>query len=890
MTTYDSLHRAFNPRSIALIGVSSRPGNVGRALLRNMVGSNYEGAVFPVNPRHKSLMGMKVYASIKKIPDPVDLAIIATPPDSVPDLIHECGACGIGNAVVLSAGFQEMGKAGQSLTRKLVKAGIEAKVRIIGPNCLGFLRPPIGLNASFARDMALKGNIAFISQSGALCTAVLDWSIRENVGFSHFISIGSMADISYHDLIDYLGRDPNTTSILIYMETIKDARNFMSAARSIGKTKPIIVLKVGRSQEGAHAVSSHTGSLSGDDAVFDALFKRVGIARVNTVKELFNVAQTLSSQPTPSGKKLLVITNAGGPGVLATDAHVKLGGTMAKLSKRTIDRLNQALPAPWSRNNPVDVLGDADASRYQKAINICTEEEDADGILVILTPQEMTNVRQVAKEIGRLNKESRKPILAAFMGADAVEMGVRTLAKSGIPAFDSPEDAVTCFNTIAQYRINQRLLTETPSSIPRRFKPKTAQARSIVQKAIESGQTVLNEQESKHMLARYEIPSAPHFRATSPAQAAQAASKLGFPVALKVLSSDILHKTDVGGVQLHIKSQRAVSSAYKEILDNVKRATPEAQISGVLVEKMESKKYELFIGCKRDPLFGPVIVFGMGGVGVEVFKDIAIGIPPLNMVLAKRMIESTKIYKLLSGYRGMKSIDLKSLQFLLYRFSYMIIDNPEISEIDVNPIAIDESGSIALDAKIVLDPKTPLRKSDPYSHLIISPYPKNWEKRIRTKSGKPVLLRPIRPEDEPLEAEMFRAMSDETQRFRFFHFIKDITHEMLVRYTQIDYGREIAIIAELSDKGTKMAGVARIIGDPYNDTAEFAVVVADPWQGLGLGNALTDHVLEIAKQRKMKTINAHFLPDNHIVRHVFEERGFTIIRGSDSYTAELSLS
>ncbi|EDY84244.1 acetyltransferase, GNAT family [Verrucomicrobiia bacterium DG1235] len=890
MTTYDSLKRAFNPQSIAVVGATSKQGTVGRAFISNMVGSKYEGAVYPVNPKSRSMMGMKVYPKLSKIPDPIDLAIIATPPASVPALIEECGKCGIGAAVIVSAGFQEIGKKGEVLLRQVIRNAKKAKVRLIGPNCLGFIRPPIGLNASFSSAMALPGRLAFISQSGALCTAVLDWSIRENVGFSHFISIGSMADIGYHDLIDYLGQDPNTSSILIYMESIKDARRFISASRSIGKTKPIVVLKVGRSSEGAAAVSSHTGSLSGDDTLYEALFKRSGIARVDTVKELFNIAQNLSTQSLPQNDRLLIITNAGGPGILATDAHIKFNGQMASLSRSTIDKLNQVLPPAWSHGNPVDILGDSGVSRYKQAFEICLQEENADGILVVLTPQAMTNAYQIGKEIGALAKTTGKTVLASFMGAAEVERGTRVLEEMGVPVYDSPEEAVHCFNTMASYSRNQRLLAETPDSTPTDFKPHPNQARAIIKKAADSGRNILSEYEAKQFIAHYGIESTPHAVATTPAKASAAAAKLGFPVAMKILSPDIFHKTDVGGVQLHIRSQRAAATAYKQIIADVKAKAPEARIDGVLVEKMVSKKYELIIGSKRDKLFGPVIVFGMGGIGVEIFKDISVGIPPLNMALAKHMIEGTRIYKLLAGYRGMKAVDLTSLQFLLYRFSYMIMEFPEIQEIDINPLAIDETGSIALDAKIIIDPKARPTKSQPYSHLIISPYPIDWEKRIKSTKGKNVLMRAIRPEDEPLEAEMFRAMSTQTQRFRFFQLIKDITHEMLVRYTQIDYDREIAIIAEISEKGEKkMAGVARIIADPYNDTAEYAVVVADPYQKQGLGAALTDHVLKLARQRRLSSIYAHFLPDNRIIRHVLEKRGFTTKSEDGTYEAKLIL-
>ncbi len=889
MNTFESLQTVFNPRSIALVGVSNRPGSVGNALLRNMLGGDFNGIIYPVNPKHRSMRGAKVYATLSAIPDPVDLAIIATPPAHVSEVIEECGQCGIGNAVVITAGFLESGRTGAALFRKLVRTARKANVRLIGPNCLGFIRPQIGLNASFAARMALPGKLAFISQSGALCTAVLDWSIRERVGFSHFISVGSMADIGYHDLIDYLGADPDTSSILIYMESLQNAKRFISAARSIGRTKPIIVLKVGRSSEGAAAASSHTGSLTGDDAIYDAVFERAGVARVNTIKELFNISQSLSMQPQPRGNRLLIITNAGGPGVIATDIHVSQGGQLAPLSTTLRKKLNKVLPNAWSHSNPIDVLGDAGVTQYRETLRLCLEEPDVDGILVILTPQAMTNADQIGRSLGELAAASDKTILAAFMGASDVEVGARALTRKGIPVYDNPEEAVTCFNIMARFARNQEMLAETPDAVPSEFKPKTAANHRLLDRVREAGRHTLNEKEAKQFIANYGLPSPPHAQSHTATDAARRAAEFGFPVAMKIMSPDIMHKTDVNGVVLNLRSKRAVQLAFHQIMKDAARLRPKARLQGVMVEKMVTKKYELFIGSKKDPVFGPVILFGMGGVGVEVFKDISIGIPPLNMALAKRMIEKTKIHTLLAGYRGMQSVDLQGLQFLLCQFSHMIMDFPEIAEIDINPLGIDAQGSVTLDAKIVLDAEPPPRNRSPYNHLIVTPYPRELERTVRLSNRKNVHLRPIRPEDEPLEAEMFRAMSEETQRFRFFELIKDITHEMLVRYTQIDYDREIAIVAEMREKGVrKMVGVARIIGDPYNETAEFAIVVADPWQGMGLGNVLTDAVLNAGRRRKYQSIYADFLAGNHAMHHILGKRHFTFTTGEDPVRATLT--
>ncbi|MBU1855007.1 MAG: bifunctional acetate--CoA ligase family protein/GNAT family N-acetyltransferase, partial [Nanoarchaeota archaeon] len=700
---------------------------------------------------------------------------------------------------------------------------------------------------------------------------------------------GSMIDIGFHDLIDYFGNDPETNSIIIYMESLSDARKFLSAARAFARTKPIIVLKAGKSSEGAKAAMSHTGTLTGDDAVFDAAFKRAGIIRVDTIQELFDNAENLSMQPIPDSNKLAMITNAGGPGVIATDFLIKNGGELAKLSKKTIEELNKFLPPTWSKRNPIDIIGDADSERYQRAMEICLKDDNIDGILVILTPQSMTDPEKVAKTITKIPNKSKKPILASWMGGEDVSKGTKILEKASIPVYDSPERAVKSFIDMHRYSKNLELLYETPATIPHAFKPKTNMNRKLIKKIIESKRYVLNDSEAKKFLSNYEIPVTMSQKAKNSKEAVSIAKKIGFPIAMKINSPDITHKTDVGGVKLKLKSDKEVEKAFKEIMLSVKKKAPKADIKGVTIEKMASKKYELLIGCKKDKIFGPVILFGMGGVAVEIFKDTNIGLPPLNMALSMRLIEETKIYELLKGFRGTKGVDLKAIQFLLYKFAYLVMDFPEIKEIDINPFSVDEKGGTVLDAKVILDKKTK-SKQKPYSHLVISPYPKEYVTKYKMKNKKIATLRPIRPEDEPLEAKMFKEFSEETQRFRFFQMIKDISHELLVRYTQNDYDREIAIVAEIKEKGEKkMAGVVRLIADPYNDTAEFAIVIADPWQNQGLGNKFTDYILEIAKKRAIKKVYANILPDNHIMLHMFEKRGFKIIKSDDIFYAEYDL-
>ncbi len=884
------MDRLFNPQTIAVIGASDNEGGVGNALMKNLISNSYKGIVYPVNPKRESVQSIKAYPSVRDIPDKIDLAIIATPAPTVPAIVEECGRAGVSGLVIISAGFGEIGKKGEEMSNEILDIAQNYDMRIVGPNCLGFIRPSLNLNASFANKMALPGRIAFISQSGALCASILDWSVKNNVGFSHFVSIGSAIDISFHDLIDYFGNDPNTDSILIYMESLRDARKFMSAARAISKQKPIVVLKVGRTKEGAQAAQSHTGSLAGNDSAYNAAFERAGVIRVDTAVGLFHVAKTLSMQKRPQGNRVAVVTNAGGPGVIATDYLVFKNANLAELEPKTIKKLDKFLPSAWSKANPVDILGDADPERYRQAVDICLNDNNSDAVLVILTPQAMTNPTEVAREIVSLQNKKGKTIMASWMGGDDVLAGRKVLEKGNIPIYRSPEDAIRTFAYIYQYSKNLESLKETPATIPHAFKPKAEKNKKIIDSVVKEDRLVLTEEESKKFLSNYDIPTAKYGVASSSKEAGRLASKIGFPVVMKILSPDIIHKTDIGGVKINIKSKKEAVDAYKEIIKNTKKHNKKASIKGVFVEQMIKKRYELLIGCKKDKTFGPVIVFGMGGVAVEVFKDTKAGVPPLNMSLALKMIEDTKIYKLLKGYRNMPDVDITAIQFLLYKFAYLIADFPEIKELDINPFAVDENGGVILDAKIILDENMLGRKIKPYSHLVVSPYPKELITKFTMKDGKKALIRPISPEDEELEAEMFKTFSRKTQKHRFFHVIKNITHEMLQRYTQIDYDREIALIAEIEEnKKKKMAGLVRLVADAYNETAEFSVVVADPWQGKGLGNKFTDYILEIARKRGINKVWAKFLSDNEKIKNIFEKRGFRMSKRGKTMKAELDL-
>jgi len=883
------LNTLFNPKSVAVIGASDTPGRVGYSLFRNLITNGFSGSVYPVNPNRDLIQGVKAYPNMAALPQKIDLVIIATRAPTVPDMVNECIASGALSAVVISAGFSEAGEEGNRLVDQIRQSVESSGMALLGPNCLGFLRPKLNLNASFSRKMPHKGGMAFISQSGALCSAVLDWSVKEHVGFSYFVSIGEMVDIGFHDLIDYFGNDPDTKAILIYMETLTQARRFMSAARSFARTKPIIVLKVGRSQEGAKAALFHTGSITGNNQIFDAVFKRAGVLRVGSIAELFDCAKNLSMQRRPSGNRLAIITNAGGPGVIATDALMDQKGNLADLSIETMEYLDENMPRFWSRGNPIDMLADADSLRYGKALKACLRDKNVDGILAILTPQAMTDAAAVARDLVEIAKDSYKTMLASFMGEDDVAEGRRILVQGKIPAYEKPEDAVRSFLNMVEYQRNLRLLTETPATIPHAFTPNTANNREIINSIASSGRIILTAPEVREILTNYDIPVPKGGLVKNPREARELATDIGFPVVMKIVSPDIIYERDVGGVISDVQTEEEIDPAYDRIMDAVRSKAPDARIFGMYIQEMIEKRYELLIGSKKDPIFGPFIVFGMGGVAVDVFKDTNIGIPPLNMSLAQQLIDGTKISTLLKGYRGTAAVDVAAIRFLLYKFAYLIMDFPEISEMDLNPFAVDERGGIVLDAKIILDEKVAGKTVKPFSHMVICPYPREYERTVLIRRGRSVLLRPIRPEDEPMQEEMFKTFSDETKRFRFFGPIKE-SHELLAHYTQIDYDREIAIIAELTEEGRKkMAGVVRLITDPYNETAEYAIVIGDPWQRQGLGTIMTRYILEIARNRGIKRVYAYLLEDNANMLDLFLKFKFTHQKEEDMYRVELLL-
>ena len=876
-----NLNKIFNPKSIAIIGASDEAGTVGYALMKNLMELKFDGDIYPVNIRKTEILGYKAYASVEQIPEHVDLAVIATPARAVPDIVEQCGKAGIMGLVIISAGFKEIGPEGKALEERILEIKRKYGLRIIGPNCLGVIRPSVNLNVTFINRMPKPGNIAFISQSGALGSAILDWAMHENIGFSNFVSIGSMIDVDFGDLIDYFGTDPKTKSILMYIEGLTDARKFMSAARHFARAKPIIVVKAGKFGESAKAAASHTGSLTGEDIIYDKAFRRAGIVRVDEIADLFNCAEVLGTQPLPRGPNLAIITNAGGPGVMATDALIARGGKMATLSPKTMEALNSFLPHYWSRGNPVDMLGDAKADRYKATVEACLNDENIDGILIIYTAQAICEPCEIAKTIAELCKSrayQNKTIVTSFMGYGAVEEANRIFNQNNIPTYSTPEQAVKTYMYMYQYKSNLDLLYETPEELPVDVAPPKRPLMVIMRNMAKENREILNEAEAKTFLEYYNFPVVKTKIAQNPDQAADIAKEISYPVVLKILSPQIIHKTDAGGVVLDINNETELREAFDRIMQHAKQYNPEAEILGVTVQQMIKKHgYEVIIGAKTDPLFGPVILFGMGGVGVELFRDFSLGLPPLNQTLVRRIMEETKVYQLLKGYRNVPPANIKLLEEIMVLFSQLLIDFPQLKEVDINPLFINEKEAQVFDARIVIDKNKVFEKLEPHQHLVITPYPKKYETVWKLRDGRDVLLRPIKPEDEPMWLEMFQAFSEESIRYRFFQIIKDTPHETRVRYCNIDYDREIAIVAELTEKWRRrILGVARVSIEPDGKTGEIAFIVADPYQGLGLGTKLVDYAIEVCKDMKIESLYAIMLPDNYRAINLMKKMGFTI--------------
>jgi acetyltransferase len=875
------LDAMFTPGSVAVIGATSRPGTVGRTVLENLLRDTFRGKVYAVNSKHEEVLGLKTYKSIRDIPDRVDLAVVATPASTVTQIITECVDAGAKSAVVISAGFKERGAEGAALEQQIKLK--RSSLRLIGPNCLGIMNPTIGLNATFAKDPPQAGSVAFLSQSGALLSAILDWSHREQVGFSAIVSTGSMLDVGWGDLIYYFGDDPRTKSILLYMESVGDARSFLSAAREVALSKPILVIKAGRSEAASRAAASHTGSLTGSDEVLDAAFRRSGVLRVHNIADLFYMAEVLGRQPRPSGPRLTILTNAGGPAVLATDALVANGGELAELSFESLQRLDEFLPAHWSHNNPIDVLGDADPERYARALEIASQDPNSDGLLVILAPQGMTDPSHIAERLKPYAKQYGKPVLASWMGGNSIAEGEAFLNAAGIPTFPFPDSAARAFTYMWRYTYNLRGLYETPALTDNSELNDASrkQVEQIIQSARNRGRVLLTELESKQLLSLYGIPTVETHAAGSEDDAAALAAKLGFPVVLKVFSETITHKTDVGGVKLNLQDEAAVRSAYRAIQSSVAEKVSPDQFSGVTVQPMvKLDGYELILGSSVDPQFGPVILFGSGGQLVEVYRDRALALPPMNTTLAQRMMEQTRIFTALKGVRGRKPVDLPALERLLVRFSQLILEQRGIAEIDINPLLASPERLLALDARIVLH--GPAVKLDDLPKPAIRPYPLQYVASWTMRDGNQVTIRPIRPEDEPLIVKLHETLSDRSVYLRYFCSLslsRRVAHERLLKICFGDYDREMALVAELVDPVTEerqIIAVGRLSKLHGKNEAEVAVLVSDKYQKLGLGHELLRRVVEVARDEKLSQVSAEMLTDNLAMQIVMKRLGFRV--------------
>jgi acetyltransferase len=886
----------FAPRSLAVIGASEKPGSVGRALLENT--ATFAGPVYPVNPHHARLLDRPAWARIADVPGGVDLALIATPAATVPGVVRECVRAGVKGAIVFSAGFKECGPDGAVLEREVLAEARRGGLRIVGPNCLGIMAPHARLNATFASPLAQPGHVAFVSQSGALCSAVLDWSRREKVGFSAFVSVGSMLDVNWGDLIDALGDDPRTRSIILYMESIGDARSFLSAAREVSFSKPIIVVKVGRTAAAAKAAASHTGALTGSDAVVDAAFRRAGVLRVATIEDMFDMAEILSKQPPPQGRRLGIVTNAGGPGALAVDQLVSIGGELAPLTPETLAALDAVLPAPWSHGNPVDILGDADDRRFAQAVSLVARDATTDGVLVILTPQTMTDPVAVARSIIGLGPlPGGKPLLASWMGGAGVEAGEAVLNDAGVPTFKYPDRAAVAFDYLWRHGANVRALYETPVLAPDSVPPATAypDASDIILAARRQRRTILTQWESKQVLAAHGFPVVPAFPADTEDAAVERARETGFPVAVKLHSETLTHKREVGGVCLSVRTAEGVRQAWRSIRRAVTEKAGADHFQGVTVERMiPPDGVELLLGSSVDAQFGPVVVFGAGGRLVEVLADRALGLPPLTSTLARQLIGATRISRALGSGRGQFAVDMAALEQLVVRFSQFVAGQRWIKEVDINPLFASPGAIVALDARIILhDPDLPEAQLPVPA---IRPYPAQYALSFALADGTAVSVRPIRPEDEPMMVEFHGTLSDQSVYYRYFSALslrQRTNHARLARLCFVDYDREIALVAVLNDPKTlkpAIVGVGRLCREHGRPAAEFAVVVSDAWQRRGLGTRLLQRLVDVGRAERLTRISGIILAENGGMRRACERVGFRIRHGGGpDCTAEILL-
>ncbi len=873
-----NLDRLFKPSSVALIGATPRHGSVGELILRNLREAKFPGPLMLVNPRHREIDGIPVYADVASLPAAPDLAIIATPPDTVPGLIAALGAKGTRAAVIITAGFGELGAEGKLLQLNILDAARPHLLRVVGPNCIGVMVPGAGLNASFAHLAPSQGRVAFLSQSGAIVTALLDWAQPRGVGFSHIVSLGDMADVDFGDMLDYLGDDPGTGAILLYVESITSARKFMSAARAAARRKPVLVVKVGRFAQSQKAAASHTGALAGSDKVYDAAFRRAGMLRVRDMAELFGAVETLATTQPQYGDRLAILTNGGGPAVLATDALIEQRGVLAALSPETMAKLDAMLPRTWSHGNPVDMVGDADAGRYRAALEVLIEDRDVDAVLVINCPTAMqppvNSARAVVETVAALRSQLLgRNVYANWIGDHAAAPARKLFAEARMASYDTPDAAIRGFMNRVDYRRNQDLLLETVPSRAEGLTFDRDAAAAIVAKALEAGREWLEPPEMSALFAAYGIPFVTTRVAHDTEEAAVIAAAIGKPVVIKILSPDITHKSDVGGVALNLTRPDAVRVAAEAMLSRIRAKRPQARVDGFIVQEMVSRPgaLELLAGVADDVLFGPVILFGQGGTAVEIIDDTTIEFPPLNLNLALAQIGRTRVSRLMQGYRNQPPVKIEAVADVLIRLSQLVADIAEVAELDINPLLADESGAIGLDARIRIKRATVPRTA----RLAIRPYPDDLITTETLPDGMRVRLRPIRPEDEPAIVAMAARMTPEDLRMRFFVAMKELTHPFAAKLTQIDYDREMALVAEPAKEG-EILGVARFFADPDNVRAEYAVAVRSDLKGHGLGYRLMTRLTEVARLRGIQQLFGDVLSENETMLQMCRELGFDI--------------
>ncbi|MBZ6076170.1 bifunctional acetate--CoA ligase family protein/GNAT family N-acetyltransferase [Microvirga puerhi] len=878
MSTY-RLDRLFAPRSVAVIGASPRAGSLGLTFLHNLIEGGFVGPIHPVNPHHREIEGRKCFPSISKLPEIPDLVVVAVPPPNVVGVIEEAGRSGVAAAVIATSG---LGHGAGSFSEQTCLAARRHGLRLVGPNCIGVIAPRAKLNASFAARNALRGDLALISQSGAVAAGLVEWAAQRKVGFSAIVSLGDKIDVDFSDCLDFFSGDAGTRAILLYIESIDNAQKFMSAARAAARTKPVVAIKAGRHLQGAQAAATHTGAMAGSDAVYEAAFRRAGLLRVLDLDQLFAAAETLGRQKPFPGKRLAILTNGGGVGVLAVDRLIDQGGTLAGLSQETRRRLDAVLPPTWSRSNPVDIIGDADPARYTAALEALLVDPDNDAILILNVPTAVTNAPTAAAAVTATIKKARateyiqKPVFAAWIGEDPES--ARIFEEVRIPHFATEADAVRGFMQLVRYREAQTELMETPDSLPHDFVPDTEAAQVVVQGALAENRHWLDPLEVNALLRAYDIPTAPVTLAKTPDEAAAAARPIlaeGGTVAVKILSPDIVHKSDIGGVKLDLTTEEAVRKAAADIFERAARLRPNAVVKGVTVQPMvrRTKARELIVGLADDPSFGPIVLFGRGGTAVEVINDKALALPPLDLKLAHDLISRTRVSRILKAYRDVPAADERAIALVLVKLAQLAADLPDIREIDINPLLADQDGVIAVDARVAIAPEA--RKGREHPRFAVRPYPKEWERTMLLRNGREAFVRPVRPDDEEEFRRFFQQVTPEDLRLRFFAPVRDFSHTFLARLTQIDYARAIAFVA--FDKGTgEMMGAVRLHADANHETGEYAILLRSDLKGLGLGWGLMRMMIEWAKVEGLRVIEGQVLRENTTMLDMCRQLGFAV--------------